>query len=143
VTLPERTLARLDTIDPDRGRAIVKATNAAAPLDGERGLPELVEVAPGVSVILVGPSVCLRKIEWLRMIEVAPLRYLLTIPLGTPVDSLELAVIDEMDTAEAQDPWEQAVLQRLRQLFGSLRRGSELSKAEVLLVERKAGGAGA
>jgi hypothetical protein len=143
VTLPESTLARLAKIDPDRGKAIVKAANAVILADADdASLPELVEAAPGLSVILVGPSRCLRRIEWLRMIEVAPLRYLLTIPPGMPVDSLELAVIDVMESEEAQDPWEQAVLQRLRQLIASLRRGSEVSKAEVLLVEKR-GSAGA
>src|SRR5689334_14772375 len=78
ITLPESTLARLEKIDPDRGKAIVKAVSALVPADHDDGvLPELVEAAPGVSVILVGPSRCLRQIEWLRMIEVAPLRYLL------------------------------------------------------------------
>jgi hypothetical protein len=140
VTLPESTLARLAAIDPDRSRAIAKAAEAAVPAQSEadRQLPELVEVAPGVSVILVGPSRRLREIEWLRLMEIAPARYLLIIPSGTSIDSLELAVIDLMEKSEADDPWERTVLQRLRSLIGSLRRGSELSKAELLLIQRSA-----
>jgi hypothetical protein len=138
VTLPESTLARLAVLDPDRSRAIVKATEAAFPRDAERGqLPELVEVAPGVRVILVGPSRCLREIEWLRTIEIAPSRFLLILPSGTSIDSLELALIDLLEKADAEDPWETSVLQRLRKLIGSLRKGSEISKAELLLIQRK------
>src|SRR4051794_4340788 len=97
VTLPESTLERLAKIDPDRGRAIVKAATAMVPVESDEGsLPERVEAAPGLSVILVGPSRCLQHIPWLRTIEVAPRRYLLTIPPGTAVDSLELALLDEM-----------------------------------------------
>lgn len=136
VTLPERTLARLAALDSDRSRAIVKATDAAVPPDPEAAtLPELVEVAPGVSVILVGPSRYLRKISWLRLMEIAPSRYLLVVPSGTSIDSLELAVIDLLEGADG-DPYETLVLQRLRTLIASLRRGSELSKAELLLINR-------
>ena len=138
VTLPESTLALLATIDLDRSRAIVRATRAAVPRDAELGhLPELVEVSPGVSVILVGPSRCLREIEWLRLMEVAPSRFLLVIPSGTSIDSLELAVIDLLENTATEDPWEKAVLQRLRSLIGTLRKGSELSKAELLVIQRK------
>ena len=137
VTLPEATLARLAAIDPDRSRAIVKATAAAVPVDDESMLPQLVEVSPGMSVILVGPSAALRKIEWLRLMEITPSRFLLVIPSGTSIDSLELAVIDLLDNMAPSDAWECIVLQRLRELIGKLRRGSELSKAELLLIHRK------
>ena len=138
VTLPESTLERLAVLDSDRSRAIVKATESAIPRDAERGqLPELVEVAPGVRVILVGPSRCLREIEWLRMIEIAPSRFLLILPSGTSIESLELALIDLMEKTGTEDVWETAVMQGLRKLLGSLRRNSELSKAELLLIQRK------
>ena len=94
VTLSESTLAQLAAINSDRSRAIVKAATAALPVDPKRKPVELVEVLPGLSVILIGPSRYIRKIKWLRLVEVAPLRFLLTIPTGTAVDSLELALLD-------------------------------------------------
>jgi hypothetical protein len=138
VTLPERTLARLAEIDSDRAHAIVKATDATTQSDGPTPkLPELVEVGPGVYVILVGASRCLQQIEWLRLLEIAPSRFLLIIPSGTPIDSLELAVIDLLDDTALDDAWEQSVLHRLRELIGSLRRGCEVSKAELLIIEKR------
>ena len=139
VTLPESTLARLEAIDPDRSRAIVKATDAAmsSATDGST-LPELVEVAPNVRVILVGPSRSLRRVEWLRLFEVSPFRYLLVIPTGTSVDALELAVIDLLENLQEDDRHEHEALDKLRRLVGSLRRGAEVSKAELLLVEKSA-----
>lgn len=138
VTLPDATLARLAAIDPDRSRAIVRATDAAFQSAGESPqLPELVEVAPGLSIILVGPSAALRKIEWLRLMEIAPSRFLLIIPSGTSIDSLELAVIDLLDNLAPSDLWERAVIQRLRELIGKLRRGAEVSKAELLLIQKR------
>jgi hypothetical protein len=136
VTLPESTLARLAAIDPDRSRAIVKAADGAMALHDGVSLPELVEVAPGIRVILVGPTRCLRRIEWLRLFEVAPFRYLLVIPSGTSVDSLEVAVIDLLENLQDDDPMERETLEKLRRLIGTLRRGAEVSKAELLLVEK-------
>src|SRR5262245_27856159 len=83
VTLPVETLQRLESIDSDRARAIVKAADAAVPRESaNQKLIEVVEVEKGLGIIIVGPSKLLQKIEGLRMVEVAPLRYLLTIPLG-------------------------------------------------------------
>jgi hypothetical protein len=137
VTLPEGTLARLAAIDPDRSRAIVKTTEAALPPEEEMArLPRLVEVAPGLSVIIVGPSRCLRDINWLRLAEISPSRYLLVVPSGASIDSLELALIDLLENIRPADEWERPVLERLRKLIASLRRGARLSKAELLLIEK-------
>jgi hypothetical protein len=137
VTLPEETLDRLEAIDPDRARAIVKVTAAALPSDARHNLIEVVEVEPGRGLIIVGPSSQLQKIEGLRLVEVAPLRFLLTIPLGTAIDSIELAVIDAVDNAAECEDWERSILTQLRDLIRNLRRRGELSKAEILFVDTR------
>jgi len=139
VTLPETTLARLASIDSDRARAIVKATDAAMPPDAKRqNQIELVEVTPGLAIIIVGPSQLLQRIEWLRLVEVAPMRFLLSIPLGTSIDSLELAVMDLLEDTKRCDDRERSLLSQLRDLIRRLRRRGELSKAEMLLVDTRA-----
>jgi hypothetical protein len=141
VTLPEGTLARLASIDPDRARAIVKATDAAMPVDGKRQMQvDLVEVSPGLSMIMVGPSQLLPKIQWLRLVEVAPMRFLLSIPLGASIDSLELAVIELLEDNKQYDGWEHSLLTQLRALIRRLRSRGELSKAEMLFVDTRAMG---
>ena len=138
VTLPESTLARLAAINPDRAQAIVKAVGTKAPLDAKHQKQvELVEVAPGVGIILVGPSRYLKRIKWLRLVEIAPMRYLLTIPVGTPVDSLELAVVDLLEKLESLDEWERSVLEQLRDLMRTLRLGDKVYKAELLFIDTK------
>ena len=101
VTLPESTLAKLAAINPDRAQAIVKATHAAMPrkANGHKRV-ELVEVMPGLGVLIVGPSRYLQKIKWLRLVELAPMRYLLVVPSGTAIDSLEVAIIDLLENLE-------------------------------------------
>lgn len=138
VTLPESALAQLAAIDPDRAQAIVKATKAAMPLDAKRHKPvELVEVLPGLSIIVVGPSRYLQKLKWLRLVELAPLRFLLTIPSGTAVESLELAVIDLLQGLKSYEDWEKSLLEALRDLMRHLRVEGKLSKAELLFVDTK------
>ena len=140
VTLPESTLVRLASIDPDRARAIVKLTDAVTGAYAKRKPVELVEVSLGLCVIIVGPSKLLQKIKWLRLVEVAPTRFLLTIPLGTSVDSLELAIGDLLEEVKPQEKWEHSTLTGLRDLIRRLRRHGELSKAEMLFIHTRTRG---
>jgi hypothetical protein len=141
VTLPESTLARLASIHPDRARAIVKATDTALALHGEQKAPvELVEIAPGVAIVTVGPSRLLPTIAGVRLIEIAPLRFLVSIPLGTSSDSLELAVIELIESVENVDDWERSLLSQLRDLLRRVRRRGDISKAEILFVDTGARG---
>jgi hypothetical protein len=138
VTLPESTLAQLAAIDADRAQAIVKVTNSATPSDAKGQRPvELVEVMPGLSIILVGPSRHLQKVNWLRLIEVAPHRFLLAIPSGTAADSLELAIVDLIQNLKPEDQREKSVLEELRDLMRHLRLEGNLTKAELLFVDTK------
>ena len=93
VTLPDRILQKLHSVNPNRCRAIVKCVEAVTG-EGNRPLKpvELVEVAPGKALIVVRPNRSLAKIEWLRLVEVAPARYLLVLPSGTGVEALEVAI---------------------------------------------------
>jgi len=137
LTLPERTLRLLAAVDKDRARAVVKVTDAAlAPTDTPQSkLVDVVEVMPGVGIILVGASRCLRQIPWLRLVEVAPARFLLSIPSGTPVDSLEIALDDLREAVPPADARERAILEQLHALIRTLRRGRSVSKAEMLFVD--------
>jgi hypothetical protein len=135
VTLPESILSRLTAIDADRARAIVKATNAAVPLNAKRKPVELVEVLPGLSILIVGPSRYLQKIKWLRLIEIAPLRFLLTIPTGTAIDSLELAIVDLLQSVKSHEDWEKSVMEGLRDVMRTLRVAGKVTKAELLFVD--------
>jgi hypothetical protein len=141
MTLPESTLERLESIDMDRARAIVKLTDAAMPLDSTAQKKiDIVEVAPGLGIIIVGPSRLLQKVHGLRLVEVAPMRFLLTIPPGTSVDSFELAIMDLLEDGESKEDWEISTLTQLRDLIRALRREGKLMKAEMLFIDTRAPG---
>ncbi len=135
--LPERILDQLAGIDPDRTRAVVKATEAVAGTGRGKFKPvELVEMAPGKSLIVVGPSKTLRKVPWAKLIEIAPARYLLTIPSGTSIEALEVALRDLSHDPDLQNnERENAVLNELLHLIGHHRRSQRLSKEEILVID--------
>lgn len=139
ITLPERTLAQLASIDDDRATAIVKLTDAALARStkGHRAV-DVVEVAPGAAVILVGPCRSLRKIPWLKLAELSPGRHLLTVVPGTPIESLEIAILDLLEDLPVGEKYERNVLSELKELIGSMRREQNVHKFEMLYVEPSA-----
>lgn len=95
VTLPERILRDLHSINPDRSRAIVTCVETLLGKDNRRFKPvELIELTPGKALIVVGPNSTLQQIEWLRLVEIAPLRYILVLPPGMAVEILEVTIQD-------------------------------------------------
>ena len=139
VTLPERILAQLTGIDPDRAKAIVKAVDAVH--GNGQGISrriELVEMAHGKSLIVVGPNRILRRIPWLKLIEIAPSRFIVTVPPGTAVETLEVALSDILNDPDfKEDRQEKDFLHELTAIIGQQRRTKRMSKAEILIVESK------
>ena len=136
MTLPERILDQLAEIDPDRTRAVVKVTEAVVGTGkGRFKSVELIEMSPGKSLIVVGPSKVLKKIPWIKLIEIARARYILTVPSGTPVEALEVALRDiSQDLELSKNEREKAVANELLNLIGYHRRSQRLSKEEILVV---------
>lgn len=134
LTLPKRTLNGLATIDMDRAKAIVKAVDALIGVNSVRKPVEIVEVLPGKAIILVGPNRCLKKIPFLNQIEVAPTRYLLTIPSGTSIDSMELALGDLLQSLPPEAADDRTMLEQLLQYMTHHRRHKTMTKSELLLV---------
>lgn len=135
ITLPDRILNTLDALGPDRARAIVRSVDHLQPeLKSDSPLVEVVEVAKGVGIIVVGPSARLRKIPKLRLIEVAPARYLLTLLHGLSPADLEIALSDILDDDGAIEERERHLLTELHQRLRQLRRFSKMTRAEMLFV---------
>ena len=136
VTLPERTLTLLASVDNDRALAITKATDwVTRSKQGNVPKVEIVEVEKGRAIILVGPSKCLKRLDWLRLVEIAPARFLLVLPSGTAIETLEVAVMDMLDGLAKQDEYERELLMGLRGCLTRQRRGNKVSKAEMLLID--------
>jgi hypothetical protein len=135
MTLPERILDQLAEINPDRTCAVVKVTEAVVGTDKVRFKEvELVEMSPGKSLIVVGPSKIPRKIPWIKLIEITRDRFLVSIPSGTPIEALEVALRDH-DSELLKIKLENIILQDLLDLIGLHRRSHRLSKEEILVID--------
>jgi hypothetical protein len=136
MTLPKRILDQLAEINPDRTRAVVKVTEAVMGAGQGPFKPvELIEMAPGKSLIVVGPNKALRKIPWLKLVEITPARYLLTVPSGTSIEALEVALRDLIThPGLLKNEQENTVLYDLLELIGHQRRAQRLSKEEILII---------
>jgi hypothetical protein len=136
VTLPERVLRELASMNSDRACAIVKCVDAVLGKDEDSTEPvRLVKVAPGKALIVVGPTRSLHKIAWLRLVEIAPAKYILAIPSGTSVDSLEVAILDLLEGLDPDDTQERNLLEKLQNIIGQQRRNKTVSKAELVFVD--------
>lgn len=135
VTLPERTLDQLSRFNADRAIAIVEAVDAAtAGATTEFSAPDVVPVTPEMGIVVVPSNRSLRMLPWLRLIEVAPARHLIAIEPGTPIEKIEVAIIDLIEVARFEAPEEVPMLETLREKVGYLRRRGRFSKAEMIFV---------
>lgn len=135
VTLPRRIVQKLETIDSDRAKAIVKCvenTIKSAWPDEKR--VKVIEIEKGIGMIMVGPSESLKTIPWLRLIEIAPCRFLLAIPTGTAIELLEIVIMDLIENLPEDQITEKALLTDLRQKLSHNRRKKALSKGEILFI---------
>ena len=136
ITLPKSTLKDLAAIHGDRAQAIVRATRAAmGGVPGRTKPVDVVEMIPGSGLIVVGPCASLARIPWLNMIEIAPARYLLTVPSGTAVEVLEVAIRDAIEQLPASEQREKVMLETRKDLLVGVRRASTVTKAELLIVK--------
>lgn len=136
LTLPERTLSQLGMIDNDRARAIAEAAERV--VGDQVAVPpppvEVIRVAPGAGLILVGPCRHLAEIPFLRMVQVAPGRHLITLQPGVSPDSLEIALVDLLDDIPEGETAERRVVDELRRQIKGLRQDRRVTKAEILFV---------
>ena len=136
LTLPEKTLRVLEIIDKDLTQAIVKLTNIASRKDFPKGSSfEVVKVAPRKSVLIVGSDTQLAKIPWVKLVEIAPGRNLITIPSGTSLESLEVEILALIEKMGSEEETERTLLTEFSKYVGRLRRYKRMSRAEIMIVD--------
>jgi hypothetical protein len=98
---------------------------------------EVVETERGIDYVLVRSNKTLKQLPWLRLVEVTPSRYLLALPSGMAVESLEVGIIDLLDKLAPEEEYERNMLLRLRELFKHQRLGRSVSRAEILFIKTR------
>ena len=135
VTLPERVLRLLAAVDPDRAKAISKLADSKLGANGGSPRPvATVEVDEGQAIILVNHSARLARLPWLRLIEVAPGRNLISIRSGTSIETIEVAIHDLLEDLPAGESREREILEMLLGTVRASRRTKTTLKEEILFV---------
>lgn len=135
ITLPERILHLLDRVDPDRAKAIAKLVDSSLQANGRPMDPvATVDLAEGKSIILVNYCEPLNDLPWLRLIEVAPARHLISIRPGTSIESIEVALHDLLEDLPKDRLADRKILEELMHVVRSSRRSNSTSKEEILFL---------
>ena len=135
VTLPERVLQLLAAVDADRAKAITKLADSWSSPRGKLPPPvATVEIAAGMAIILVNHSERLARLPWLRLIEVAPGRNLISIRSGTAIETIEVAIHDLLEDLPAGESRDREILEALLGIVRSSRRTNTTLKEEILFV---------
>jgi hypothetical protein len=135
MTLPQSVLKGLRRIDKDRGQAIVKLTKDVMNAGGvERPLVEVIEMAAGTGLLVVAESPTLRRIPFLHLVEVAPMRLLLSLEPGHDFRSLELAITDALETVPESERAEREMIGEVLAQIRRARQEERASMAAILMV---------
>jgi len=139
MTLPERTLRLLAKIDSDRARAIAKLVDqAAVELETPLILVGLDHPPSRQAIILIRRCRYLDDIPWIHLTEVSAGRMIISVPVGTAMEKVEVAVQDVLESHPEMDIWDRTTLDALLKALRDSRRSNRSSKHEILIVEHKA-----
>lgn len=136
LTLPDSTIDQLSDIDEDRAKAIVKAAQLAtvnAPDDDTR--VDLIEVSPSLAMIVVPYCRYLHESPDISLARIVPNRYLITLPEGTPLSTIEIGVEDQLELLDPDEARDRAILEQLLARLRSARRANRANLASVVLVD--------
>ena len=135
VTLPLRTLEALRRVNRDRAKAIVACADVVAGRDGAapKGV-EIVKTFEEFGLILVPDCPSLRKMARLRLVEIAPDRFLLVTVGDYSAQDLELDLLDIMERLAPEDEAERPLLEELRQVLSRHRRRDSIASGQILLI---------
>jgi hypothetical protein len=136
VTLPQRILNKLESINSDRAKAIVSCVENASDQVGIQGKKvHIAQVSDDTGLIVVPFSKSLKSIPWLQLIEITSSRFLLAVPTGTSIESLEIAIMDLIERLPEDEIAERTLLMDLRQKISHHRRNAGFTKGEILFVK--------
>lgn len=135
LTLPRRIVRDLETIDRDRAKAIVKCVETVLAYGAKPTKKiELISIADDAAILVIGPCRSLQNIPWVHLVEITPARFLVTIPAGTPMPLLEVALLDLIETLPDEFDDDRETLKELRHQLSSHRRQDQVKTQEIFLL---------
>ncbi len=133
ITLPDRILQQLTRVDTDRAKGIVKCVENTLATRRENSI-HVLKFSDKEGVLTVGPCQILNKIPQLKLIEISPLHYILSKPVGMPIEMIEIALIDLMENISDDQCEEKKMLLNIRNYLKKYREKDSLQTREIILV---------
>ena len=140
ITLPDDVLVRLQALDADVGRAIVRLVERQGRTSAPRGQPAELSRYGNHAVILVKPAKALKRLPGVQLVPVGNGRALVSLDAPLAVSQLELAVRDALEGTAVHEP-ERQILQGIVDILRQARSSRTVSVEErtiiVLVAKRR------
>lgn len=134
ITLPDRILKKISTIDTDRAKGIVKCVeNTLA--ENKKSHVNVLKISDKEGILTVGPCKLLNDIPHIKLIEISPLHYIISKPVGTPIETIEIALIDMIEKISAEQHEERDILMKIRNHIKMHREKDSLQTREIILLD--------
>lgn len=83
----------------------------------------------------MGPCKLLNDIPHIKLIEISPLHYIISKPVGTPIETIEIALIDMIEKISAEQHEERDILMKIRNHIKMHREKDSLQTREIILLD--------
>lgn len=133
ITLPDRILQQLNRVDTDRAKGIVKCVENTLSTNLENTV-KVLKISDKEGILTVGPCNILSDIPHIKLIEISPLHYIISKPSGTPVEMIEIALIDLIEKVSDDQREEKEMLMNIRNHLKSHRKNDSLQTMEIILL---------
>ncbi len=120
-------------VDADRAKGIVKCVeNTLA--ENKNGNVNVLKISDKEGILTVGPCNILNTIPHLKLIEISPLHYMISKPAGTPIEMIEIALIDMIEKISPEQHEEKDMLMKIRNYIKTHRENDSLQTREIILL---------
>ena len=133
ITLPDRILQQLSMVDADRAKGIVKCVeNTLA--ENKKSNVSVLKISEKEGLLTVGPCSLLNTIPHIKLIEISPLHYIISKPVGIPIETIEIGLIDMIEKISQEQHEEKEMLMKIRTYLKTHRESDSLQTREIILL---------
>lgn len=132
ITLPDRILQQLNMVDADRAKGIVKCVENTLSNEIDKKL-KILKISEQEGVLTIGPCNILKQIPHIKLIEISPLHYIVSKPVGTTFEMIEIAIIDLLEKIGDDQAEEKEILVNIRKYLKKHREKNALQTREIIL----------
>lgn len=121
-------------VDADRAKGIVKCVENTLD-ENKKNNVNVLKISDKEGILTVGPCSLLNSIPHIKLIEISPLHYIISKPVGIPIEMIEIALIDVIETIRPDQQDEKDTLMKIRTYLKMHRESDSLQTREIILLD--------